>query len=46
MTYLNQFRAVKCFLEKTAMMGNLIGVPQNKENVFRLPSAKKKVESH
>jgi hypothetical protein len=41
MIYLNQFRAVKCFLEKIAMMGNVIGVPQNTECVFRVPSMKK-----
>jgi hypothetical protein len=41
MMYLNQFRAVKCFIEKTAMMGNVIGVPQNMECVFRVPSVKK-----
>jgi hypothetical protein len=38
MMYLNQFRTVKCFLEKIAMMGNVIGVPQNMEYVFRVPS--------
>jgi hypothetical protein len=43
----NQFRAVKCFLEKIAMMGNVIGVPQNMEYVFRVPSVKKRtVENH
>jgi hypothetical protein len=34
----NQFRAVKHFLEKIAMMGNVIGVPQNMEYVFRVAS--------
>jgi hypothetical protein len=41
MMYRNQFRAVKCFLHKIAMMGNVTGVPQNKEYVFRVPSVKK-----
>jgi hypothetical protein len=44
--YLNQFRAVKCFLEKTAVMGNVIGVPQNMECVFRVSSVEKKIENH
>jgi hypothetical protein len=35
--YGNQLSAVKCFLEKIAMMGNVIGVPQNMEYVFRVP---------
>jgi hypothetical protein len=38
--YLNQFKAVKCFLKKIAMMGNVIGVPQNMEYVFRVLSVK------
>jgi hypothetical protein len=47
MMYLNQLRDVKCFLEKTAMLGNVTGVPQNMECVFRVPSEeKKKVEYH
>jgi hypothetical protein len=41
MMYLNQFRAVKCFLEKIAMMDKVIGVPQNMEYVFRVPSVKR-----
>jgi hypothetical protein len=40
MMHLNQFRSVKCFLEKIAM-GNVIGVPQNMEYVFRVLSVKK-----
>jgi hypothetical protein len=43
--YLYQVRAVKCFLEKIAMMGNVIGVPQNMEYVFRVQSVIK-VENH
>jgi hypothetical protein len=43
--YLNQFRALKCFLEKIAMVGNMVGVPQNMEYVFRVLSVKK-VENH
>jgi hypothetical protein len=38
--YLNQFRAFKI-----AMMGNVIGVPQNMEYVFSVTSVKK-VENH
>jgi hypothetical protein len=41
MMYLNQFRAVKRFLEKTATMNNVIGVSQNMEYVLRVPSVKK-----
>jgi hypothetical protein len=37
MMYLNQFRAVKRFLKKIAMICNVIGVPQNMEYVFRVP---------
>jgi hypothetical protein len=37
----NQFRAVKCFLEKIASMGNVIEVPQNMGCVFRVPSVRK-----
>jgi hypothetical protein len=29
----NQFRAVKCFLEKTAVISNVIGLPWNMECV-------------
>jgi hypothetical protein len=36
MMYPNQFRAVKSFLEKIAV----IGVPQNMEYVLRIPSVK------
>jgi hypothetical protein len=39
--YLNQFRAVKCFLEKFAMMGNVIGVPQHMDTVQGAISEKK-----
>jgi hypothetical protein len=39
--YLNQFRVVKCFIEKTPMMEKVIGVPQNMECVFRAPSVRK-----
>jgi hypothetical protein len=39
--YLNQFRAVKGFLEKITIMGNVIGVPQNMEYLFRVPSVNK-----
>jgi hypothetical protein len=38
MMYLNQFRAVKCFLEKIAMVDNVICVPQNMDCEFRVPS--------
>jgi hypothetical protein len=41
MMYLNQLRAIKCFLKKIAMMGKVIGVPQNTEYVFRVPSVKR-----
>jgi hypothetical protein len=41
MMYLNQLKAVKCFLEKIAMMGNVIGVPPNMECAFGVPSLKK-----
>jgi hypothetical protein len=41
MMYLNQLRAVKCFLEKISMMDNVIGVQQNMEYAFRVPSAMK-----
>jgi hypothetical protein len=41
MMYINQLRALKCFLEKIAIMGNVIGVPQNIEYVFRVPSVEK-----
>jgi hypothetical protein len=40
MMYLNQLRAVKSFLEKIAMVDNVIGVPQNTKYVFRVPSVK------
>jgi hypothetical protein len=39
MTYLKRFRTVKRFIEKTAMMGNVM-VPQSMECVPRMPSAK------
>jgi hypothetical protein len=45
MMYLNQFRAVKCFPDKTAMMGNVIVVPQSMKCVFRVLSLKR-VENH
>jgi hypothetical protein len=43
--YLNQYRAVKCFLEKTAVLGNVMVVPQNMEYELRLPSVKKKTKT-
>jgi hypothetical protein len=45
MRYLNHFRAFQCFLEKIAIMGNVIGIPQNMGYVFSVPS-EKKVENH
>jgi hypothetical protein len=41
MIYLNQLRAVRCFLETIAMMGNVTGALQNMECVFRMPSVEK-----
>jgi hypothetical protein len=45
MTYLNQLRAIKCFLEQSAMMDSATVVPHNMDYGFRVPSVKN-VENH
>jgi predicted Na+-dependent transporter len=43
--YLKQFRADSCFLEKIVVMGNVVGVAQNMECVFRVQLVKKKIKT-
>lgn len=43
---INQFRALKCFLDNIVMNVNVTGVLQNTEYATVVPSAGKKVENH
>jgi hypothetical protein len=45
MVYLNKSRAFKCFLETTVTVGNVTGVSQIMEYVFRVPSVKRNWKS-